>query len=70
MKTTVYQKFVSKYAETFTYIEHYDGRDYQGEMIPSAIVSKLDEEAFEELLCEVSNYENEKASWSDDEEVL
>lgn len=65
MITTVYQKFVSRYAETFTYVEKFDGDDYAGEMIPSAIVSKLNEEDFEELLNEVRSSENEKASWGE-----
>lgn len=65
METTVYQKFVSRYAETFTYIENFDGEEYTGEMIPSAIASKLNEEDFEELLNEVRSSENEKASWGE-----
>lgn len=67
METTVYQKFVSRYAETFTYVENFDGKEYQGEMIPSVIVSKLSEEDLEELLCEVRSSENEKASWGEPE---
>lgn len=65
METTIYQKFVSKYAATFTYVENFDGMEYEGEMIPSAIVEKLDADAFEELLCEVRSSENEKASWGE-----
>lgn len=67
METTVYQKFVSRYAETFTYVENYDGKEYEGEMIPSATVAKLSEEDLEELLCEVRSSENEKASWGEPE---
>ena len=65
MITTVYQKFVSRYAETFTYIENFDGEEYTGEMIPSSKVAKLTEEDFEELLNEVRSSENEKASWGE-----
>jgi hypothetical protein len=69
MTTTIYQKFVSRYAETFTLIEIYGGDDYcTAEIIPSGKVSKLNEEAFEELLSELRDAENEKASWSDDDE--
>lgn len=66
MTTTVYQKYVGRYAETFTLIEMYGGDDCcTAEIIPSGKVSKLNEEAFEELLNELRDSENEKASWSD-----
>lgn len=74
METTIYQAFVSRYATTFTYVEHFDGKEYAGEMIPAAIVAKLDEDEFTDLLCEVRSSENEKASWGEceyeDEEDL
>jgi hypothetical protein len=69
MTTTVYQKFVSKYAETFTLIEITDGADYTtNEIVPTAKVAKLDEDELVELLEELRDSKNEKASWSDGEE--
>lgn len=70
MKTTVYQKFISKYAETFALIEMTDGKDYiHSEIVPAAIVAKLSEEEFDDLFNELMDSRNEKASWSDGEEV-
>lgn len=69
MTTVIFQKYIGRYAETFTLIEMYGGDDYcTSEIIPSGKVSKLNEEAFEELLNELRDAENEKASWSDGEE--
>lgn len=69
MITTVYQKFISRYAETFTLIEMTDGKDFlQSEIIPAAKVAKLSEEEIYDLFNELLDSENEKASWSDGEE--
>lgn len=69
MTTTVYQKFISKYAETFTLIDMTDGKDFiQSEIIPAAKVAKLSEEEYDDLFNELLDSENEKASWSDGEE--
>lgn len=69
MITTVYQKFISRYAETFTLIDMTDGKDFvQSEIIPAAKVAKLSEEEFDDLFNELLDSENEKASWSDGEE--
>ena len=69
MTTTIYQKFISRYAETFTLIEMTDGKDFiQSEIIPAARVAKMTEEEFDNLFNELMNYENEKACWSDGEE--
>lgn len=69
MRTTIYQKFVSRYAETFTLVEMTDGKDFlQSEIIPAAIVAKLSEEEFDDLFNELMDSRNEKASWSDGEE--
>lgn len=69
MTTTIYQKFISKYAETFTLIDMTDGKDYtHSEIIPAAIVAKLSEEEFDDLFNELFDSNYEKASWSDGEE--
>lgn len=69
MTTTVYQKFISRYAETFTLIEMTEGFDYaEAEIVPAAKVAKMNEEEFENLLEELRKDENEKASWSDGNE--
>lgn len=66
MNTTIYQKFVSRYGETFTLIELTDGYgDASIEIVPSHRVAKMSEDEFEELFHELMNWENEKASWDD-----
>lgn len=67
--TTIYQKFIPKYGETFTLIDMTDGKDYiHSEMVPADIVSRLNDEEFDELFNELLDSDNEKASWNDDEE--
>lgn len=67
--TTIYQKFIPKYGETFTLIDMTDGKDYiHSEMVPADIVSRLNDEEFDELFNELFDSDNEKASWNDDEE--
>ena len=69
MTTTIYQKFVSRYAETFTLIDMTDGKDFlQSEIIPAAKVAKLTKEEYDDLFNELFDSKNEKASWSDGEE--
>lgn len=69
MTTTIYQKFISRYAETFTLIEMTDGNHFvQSEIIPAAEVAKLSEEELDALFNELLDSEYEKASWSDGEE--
>lgn len=69
MMTTIYQKFIPKYGETFTLIDMTDGKDYiHSEMVPADIVSRLNDEEFDELFNELFDSDNEKASWNDDEE--
>ena len=68
MITTVYQKFISRYAETFTLIDMTDGKDFiQSEIIPSERVAKMTDEEFDDLFNELLNSENEKASWGEAE---
>ena len=69
MITTIYQKFIGRYTETFTLIDMTDGKDFiQSEIIPSDRVAKMTEEEFDELFNELMDSENEKANWSDGEE--
>jgi len=69
MTTTVYQKFVSRYAETFTLVEMTEGTDFSNiEVLPCAKASRLSEDELEKLVNELRDSGNEKASWSDGEE--
>lgn len=69
MKTTIFQKFISRYADTFTLIEITHGPEYATiEIVPAAKVGKLDEDDFLELVEELCDSRNEKASWSEGEE--
>lgn len=69
MTTTIYQKFISQYAEIFTLVEITDGKDFtQVDLVPVAKVQKLTGEQIYEILQELMCSENEKASWSDGEE--
>jgi hypothetical protein len=66
METTIYQKFVSRYAEIFTLIEMSEGNDFHKvDIVPAGKVAKMSEEEIEELVDELINWENEKASWTD-----
>lgn len=66
METTIYQKFVSRYAEIFTLVEMSEGDDYHNvEIIPADKVAKMSEAEVEELIDELTNWQNEKASWND-----
>lgn len=68
MITTIYQKFISRYAEIFTLVEMSEGSYfYKVEIVPNNVVEKMTEEEVNELIDELTN-ENEKASWSDGEE--
>ena len=70
MTTTVYQKFISEYAETFTLIEMAEGIDYtMTEVVPAAKVAKMDEDELYALIEEICDSRNEKASWSDEEDA-
>lgn len=69
MTTTIYQKFISRFAETFTLIDMTDGKDYiHSEIIPAEAVAKLSEEEYDDLFNELMDSSYEKASWSDGEE--
>ena len=69
MTTTIYQKFISRYAEIFTLVEMTEGFDYaEVEVVPAAKVAKMNEEELENLIEELRKDENEKASWSDGNE--
>lgn len=69
MTTTVYQKYVSRYAETFTLVEMTAGTDFSNiKVLLCAKATRLSEDEFEELVNELLDSRNEKASWSDGEE--
>lgn len=68
MTTTIYQKFISRYAEIFTLVEIEGGDETTVEIVPAAKVAKLDEDELCELITELRDSDNERASWSDGEE--
>ena len=69
MTTTIYQKFISRYAETFTLVEIEMGAGYtMVDIVPAQKVVKMSEEEYELLCTELLESENEKASWSDGED--
>ena len=69
MTTTIYQKFISRYAETFTLVEIEMGAGYtMMDIVPAKKVAKMSEEEYELLCTELLESENEKASWSDGED--
>lgn len=64
MKTTIYQKYISRYAEIFTLVDMNDGIDFiHSEIFPSYRVAGMSEEEYDELFNELFDSENEKASW-------
>lgn len=66
METTIYQKFVSRYAEIFTLVEMSEGTDFHKiEIVPADKVAKMSEEEVEELVDELISWQNEKASWEE-----
>lgn len=69
MTTTVYQKFIPRYADTFTLIVMSEGIEFtKTEIIPSDKVAKLSNQEIEKLIEELDHWQNEKASWSDGED--
>ena len=71
MITTIYQKYISRYAETFTLIDMTEGKGYfHAEIVPAAKVAKMTEEEFDDLFHELFDSKNEKATWSDGEETF
>lgn len=66
MKTTIYQKFIARYGETFTLVNiDYDGDGELTEIVPHSIVSKLNQVEFIDLVTELMFWQNEKASWEE-----
>lgn len=69
MITTVYQKFISRYAETFTLVEIKEGAGYTMiEILPYQRVAEMEVDEYDELVQELFSCENEKASWGESEE--
>lgn len=67
MTTTIYQKYISRYAEIFTLVDMTDGIAFiHSEIFPSYKVAKMSEEEYDELFNELMDSENEKACWVED----
>lgn len=65
MKTTIYQKFIARYAETFTLVcIEYDDDEFM-EVVPTAKVKDMDQEEYFALLSELIFWQNEKATWEE-----
>ena len=65
MTTTIYQKYISRYAETFTMVERYDEDYHYAEVIPHHITDKLSQDEMFDLMNELLFWQNEKASWEE-----
>lgn len=65
IKTIIYQKFVSRYADVFTMIERMDDETSVVEIAPFARTSKMSEDEYEALVDELRDWRYEKASWDE-----
>ena len=65
MKTTIYQKFIARYGETFTMVCIDYGDAEVCEIMPHAIVAKMNAMEFAELTTELMFWQNEKATWEE-----
>ena len=63
--TTIYQKFISRYADVFTMIERMDGETSVVEIAPFTRTSKMSEDEYEALVDELRDWRCEKASWDE-----
>ena len=70
MRTTIYQKFIPRYGEMVTLVSiDYDDAEVM-EIVPHALVAKMNQEEHFELLNELISWENEKADWTDEEDTF
>ena len=68
MKTTIYQKFIARYGETFTLVSIDYGEDELIEIVPHATAQAILKESvadFSKLVAELQFWQNEKASWEE-----
>lgn len=67
MNTTVYQKYISRYAETFTLVERYDEEEdfYSTEVLPTSVTSKMNRDELFAVINELMFWQNEKATWEE-----
>lgn len=68
MTTTIYQKFVARYGETFTLISIDYGEDEYVEIIPHAKALEIKQSSvaeFAKLVAELQFWQNEKATWEE-----
>jgi hypothetical protein len=66
MTTTIYQKFIARYADYFTLVEMSDGTDfYKAEIVPANKVAKMSGKEIGELIDELRFWQNEKATWEE-----
>ena len=66
MTTTIYQKYISRYAETFTLVERCDDDFHSAEILPTHKTSKMDSDELFDLMDELLFWQNEKASWEEE----
>lgn len=68
MKTTIYQKYVSRYSEVLTLVCVDYGDDELCEITPHALAKEILSRSvveFSELMAELRFWQNEKASWEE-----
>lgn len=66
MTTTIYQKYISRYAETFTMVERFDDEDFHTcEVLPTEKTSKMSQDDLFDLIDELMSWQNERASWEE-----
>jgi hypothetical protein len=65
MTTTIYQKFISKYAETFTLVERCDEDYHSIEILPTAVTDKMSQDDVFDIVDELMFWQNEKATWEE-----
>lgn len=68
MTTTIYQKYIARYSDTFTLVSIDYGDDDYMEIIPHAKAQEIMNRSvmeFSELVAELQFWQNEKATWEE-----
>lgn len=68
MTTTIYQKYIARYSDTFTLVSIDYGDDDYMEITPHAKAQEIMNRSvmeFSELVAELQFWQNEKATWEE-----
>lgn len=66
MTTTIYQKFIARYADYFTLVEMSEGADFhRAEIIPSDKVARMSDKEVQQIIDELMFWQHEKATWEE-----